>query len=416
MLRRLRLVIILVGIVPLAGAAELVVALDGAGQFKSLQQAVDSIPANNTERVVIHVKSGTYKEEVRIRNSFVTLRGEDRKQTRIVADVDTSACPTGPNESKEEHCATVIGDGTDLMFENLTVENSHHGKSGKGAALSLVNDSTRIVIFNADIVGYGGDTLTLSARRDRIGAGSDYYLNNVYVSGTYHIIVPRGAAYVVNSKFWCLGGERNCLFAEGITRSTDKLVIRDSAIDGPEPFGLGSYFRDAAWYFVHDIFSSNLLPDGSIHREPAKNYGMKWGEDRIYFAANTGPNYPWLKDNLQDSPARNAASVTAQWVFPQWDPENASGPQMRALKTSANRIEVIFDESVTVEGRPKLVLTTGSASYMDGSGSNTLRFQSSGQGRPLQLNLNGGSIYATTASLRRRNANLKLPTSAKTKH
>ena len=243
----LALVILLRGDVVFA--ANVTVALDGSAQFKTIQQAVDSIPANNHERVVIHIKNGAYKEEVRIRNSFITLSGEDRKQTKIVAEVDTSTCSTNPGESKEEHCATVIGDGSDLVFENLTIENTYRGKTGKGAALSLVNDSTRIVIANVDVVGYGGDTLTLSARRDRVGDGGDYYLNNVYVSGTYHIIVPRGAAYVVNSRFWCLGGEKNCLFAEGITRPTDKLVIRNSVIDGPGAVWLGFIFSRCSVVF-----------------------------------------------------------------------------------------------------------------------------------------------------------------------
>ena len=186
-------------------ARQLTVASDGSGDYKTIQSAIDSIPAGNRERVVINLKSGTYREQVRLNNSFVTLRGEDRKSTRIVAEVNTSACEVHPDESKEEHCAVVIGDGTDLVFENLTIENTFKAPGGKGAALSVVNESTRIIVHNADILGYGGDTLVLSARRDRMGDGGEYYINDVKVSGTYHIIVPRGAAYVVNSSFWCIG-------------------------------------------------------------------------------------------------------------------------------------------------------------------------------------------------------------------
>jgi hypothetical protein len=91
------------------------------------------------------------------------------------------------------------------------------------------------------------------------------------------------------------GGEKNCLFAEGITRESDKLVIKDSVVDGPEPFGLGSYFRDAARYLVGDTFSNQLREEGQIHREPPKNYELKWGEGRVYFANSKAPAYAWLE-------------------------------------------------------------------------------------------------------------------------
>jgi hypothetical protein len=390
----------------IAQAREIKVGLNS--QFITIQAAVDSISTANKERVVVLVSNGVYSGQVRINNSFVTLRGEDRKKTRITASVDTSSCQVPPDQSKEEHCSVIVADGQHLVFENFTVENSFHSIRGKGAALSAVNDSTHILVHNVDVIGYGGDTFVLSARRNRTGNGGEYYVNDVYVSGTYHIIVPRGATYVVNSSFWCLGGEKNCLFAEGVTRETDKLVIRDSTIDGPEPFGLGSYFRDSAWYFVSDTFGGNLMPDGRIHREPAKNYVMKWGEDRIYFAGSRGPDYPWLTDNFQQSPAKTPGTVTAQWVFPEWNPENSVGPKVRSQTTSSGEIAIVFSEAVTVDGEPRLILSSGFARYISGSGSDTLRFQTSKNYHPIRLELNGGAIFASAASLHQRNADLTL--------
>jgi pectinesterase len=390
-------------------ARQIVVAHSGHGQYRTIQAAVDSISSGNTERQVVFIRNGTYAEQVRINNSFITLQGEDRKKTRIVASVDTSACKVAPDESKEEHCAVVLGNGTDLVFENLTIENTVHPGKGKGAALSLVKDSTRTLVHNVDVIGYGGDTFVLSAHRNRIGAGGEYYVKGVYVSGTYHIIVPRGATYVTNSSFWCLGGEKNCLFAEGITRETDKLVIRDSIIDGPQPFGLGSYFRDAAWYFLNDTFGSNLLPDGSIHREPARNYEMKWGEGRIYFAGSKGPAYPWLSDNFAKAPAKSPDVVTAAWAFPAWNPESTAGPRILSIRRRDPQVEVAFNEGVTVEGHPKIVLSSGKARYEKGSGTTTLLFKATSAGQPVRIDLNGGSIFASAASLQRRDASLKIP-------
>src|SRR3954451_10816855 len=67
-----------------ARAKDVTVATDGTGDFKSVQAAVDSIPAKATERVVVHVKPGVYKERVAVRKDKgpVTFLGEgDPKNT-----------------------------------------------------------------------------------------------------------------------------------------------------------------------------------------------------------------------------------------------------------------------------------------------------------------------------------------------
>ncbi len=48
----------------LAGALDITVAPQGRAQFQSIQAAVDSVPEGNRERVVIHIKNGTYREQV----------------------------------------------------------------------------------------------------------------------------------------------------------------------------------------------------------------------------------------------------------------------------------------------------------------------------------------------------------------
>jgi pectinesterase len=62
---------------------DLVVATDGSGQFRTVQGALDSIPKGNRERLIVLIKDGTYREKVRIDASFVTLRGQSRRGTRI---------------------------------------------------------------------------------------------------------------------------------------------------------------------------------------------------------------------------------------------------------------------------------------------------------------------------------------------
>src|SRR3954464_4978391 len=56
------------------------VALDGSGQFKSVQEAIMSVPAGSPAKpVIIHIKPGTYKELIYIQHEkrFFRLVGED---------------------------------------------------------------------------------------------------------------------------------------------------------------------------------------------------------------------------------------------------------------------------------------------------------------------------------------------------
>ena len=53
------------------------VARDGSAQYKSVQEAVDSVPLHNTQRVVIEIMPGVYEQPLYIPKSknFITLRG-----------------------------------------------------------------------------------------------------------------------------------------------------------------------------------------------------------------------------------------------------------------------------------------------------------------------------------------------------
>ncbi|XP_038971900.1 probable pectinesterase 53 [Phoenix dactylifera] len=57
----------------------------GAGDFKTIQEAINSVPVNNSQWIRIHVSAGVYKEKVCIQDhqEFVLLEGEGREKTVI---------------------------------------------------------------------------------------------------------------------------------------------------------------------------------------------------------------------------------------------------------------------------------------------------------------------------------------------
>lgn len=68
-----------------AAAADLTVAQDGSGDYKTIQEAVDAVPKKNASRFVIHVKAGTYKENVVLDKSKwnVMMYGDGKTNTIV---------------------------------------------------------------------------------------------------------------------------------------------------------------------------------------------------------------------------------------------------------------------------------------------------------------------------------------------
>ncbi len=382
---------------------DLVVAQDGTGNFKSVQAAIDSIPKSNTERVVIFIRNGTYNEHLRIEHSFLTLVGEDRKKTRLVWEINDPRRDPQANADRKGIASFNLHNANDVIVENLTIDNPAK-LGGKPIVVFSTGQGTRIVIQNADITGLGGDTLSLWTR-------GMYYHRNLYVTGTYHFVGPRGTCYMSDSLIEVVGSVTNALFNEGMQDERQKFVLQRCQIVSKVPFGLGSNFRDAAWYFIDCEFPETLRPDGKIFiaqsnvNNPQPVSAMfKWATDRIYFANSKGPDYPWLKDNLEKSAAKNAAEINAAWTFyGQWDPETTTPPTVATIARASESVSVTFSESVTVKGRPTLTLSDGkTADYQSGSGTATLTFKAASSAAPTKLMLNSGAILASNASAQSR--------------
>jgi hypothetical protein len=79
------------------------------------------------------------------------------------------------------------------------------------------------------------------------------------------------------------------------------------------------------------------------------------------------------------------------------------------VESGAEGIHLTFNELVTVKGKPRRRLANGAfADYLDGSGTNTLRFARRA-GAPRTLDFTTGTIIASEASIRPEQASERLP-------
>ena len=64
---------------------DLTVDANGAGDVKTVGEAIAKVPENNSKRYTIFIKKGVYKEQIRIpaTKSFISLIGESAENTTI---------------------------------------------------------------------------------------------------------------------------------------------------------------------------------------------------------------------------------------------------------------------------------------------------------------------------------------------
>ncbi|WP_308170103.1 pectinesterase family protein [Acrocarpospora catenulata] len=166
---------------PSPSATTPTVAADGTGRYRTVQAAIDAVPANNTSRVVITIKPGTYREIVTVNKPYVTLQGLGSTAAQTVIVNNRSAYTSGTSGSY-----TMVVSGRDFAGTNLTVSNDFDETSTPEGqqAVALRLDGDRTTLTNVRVLG-DQDTLLVndSARA---------YVRNSYVEGTVDFIFGGG--------------------------------------------------------------------------------------------------------------------------------------------------------------------------------------------------------------------------------
>jgi pectin methylesterase-like acyl-CoA thioesterase len=170
-----------------ASNADVVVALDGSGNYSSIQAAIDAAPTGRTTPYVIFIKNGKYVEKIRIPSNkpFIHLIGESVANTVISWDAYSgkieNGIPIGTNTS-----ATLTVNANDFYMMSITVENST-GYTGDGPqAVAMYISGDRCAYKNCRFIG-GQDTLWHN------GDGRHYF-KNCYIDGNTDFIFGSSTA------------------------------------------------------------------------------------------------------------------------------------------------------------------------------------------------------------------------------
>ncbi|CAL9500844.1 hypothetical protein SUDANB176_03439 [Streptomyces sp. enrichment culture] len=287
-----------------AAATTLTVAKDGTGQYRTVQAAVNSVPANNASRVVISIKPGTYRETVKVPSNkpHVTLQGTggSRKDTVIVFDnAAGTPKPDGSGTYGTSGSATVAVEADDFQARNLTVANdfderAHQSLPGHQAvALRTAADK---VLLDGVIVEGDQDTLLLdTAAKDRPGR---VHVTDSYVIGNVDFIFGRATAVIDRSvitlkKRWD-GTSAGYVTAPSTPANRRGILIANSVVNGD--VSDRSFFLGRPWHAGGDASLDpqttvrNTTLSAAIRTAPWTDMsGFSWKDDRFAEYRNTGP-------------------------------------------------------------------------------------------------------------------------------
>jgi pectinesterase len=308
--------------------SEITVAQDGSGNYKTIQEAVNSVRDLGQQRVIIHIKKGIYHEKLIIPSwkTKISLIGEDEENTIITnTDYSGKANPGGCDAYGKDKFTTytsftVLVQGNDFVAENLTIENAS-GPVGQAVALHVEGD--RCVIKNCKLIG-NQDTLYAATEKSR------QYYEGCYIQGTTDFIF----------------GEATAVFKNCTIKSLINSYITAAATTPRQQFGfvlfnckliadtsvtkvfLGRPWRPyAKTVYINCELGSHILPEGW---NPWKGDAMFPGKEKTAYYAeygNTGEGSS-TKDRVAWSKQLNSEEIKLYTIrnilggTDNWDPLN----------------------------------------------------------------------------------------------
>jgi len=298
---------------------EIVVAQDGSGNFKLLQDAIDAVRAYTPEHINIKIKAGVYHEKIVV-HSWVTnisFIGEDKDKVIITNDDYSGkfmSADTVNNKKKFStfNSYTVLVHGNDVSFENLTIQNTA-GRVGQAVALHV--DGDRFVIKNCKLLGNQDTLLTAND-------SSKQYYYDCYIEGTTDFIF----------------GPATAVFQNCTIKSLSNSYVTAASTTQKQPFGYVFFnckliastectkeYLGRPWRAYAKVVFYQCELGSHIRAEGWHNWGKAENESTAFYAeyknigegANTANRVKW-SHVLTDAEAKE---YTVENIFKGWKPE-----------------------------------------------------------------------------------------------
>lgn len=311
---------------------KIIVAADGSGNYKTIQEALNSLPDSSATPSTLFIKKGVYNEKVFVVKHNVILEGEDRDNTILTYDIarDEWRC----DHPDDWGVAAVNINSNDITLKNLTISNEYgfhfkeprvvdcksdtvtHKKTitmnGHQMALRTMK-TTRLKAINCHFRAWAGDTVSPWNVVDGM-----FYFKDCIMEGGVDFYCPRGWAWAENCRFYANTGPAS-IWHDGSGNSDQRTILKNCTFDGYPGFKLGRYHREAQFYLI-DCHFSRSMADSAIYHVASTE--IKWGERVYYYNCHRegGNDFAWYADRLPDG--IKATDITINKLFKnKWHPE-----------------------------------------------------------------------------------------------
>lgn len=219
-----------------AKSYDFVVATDGSGDFKTVQEAINAVADSSESVTKIFIKNGVYKEKiiVSIAKKNIKLIGEDKHQTILTYDDYASKLGANGKNIGTSGSSSIYIYSDDFSAENITFENSV-GPVGQAVAVWVGGD--RAHFKNCRFLGFQDTLYTY-------GVGSRQFYENCYIEGTTDFIFGSATALFKNCEIFCKKGGQFITAASTPQTSKFGYVFLNCKISGADGI---SYYLGRPW-------------------------------------------------------------------------------------------------------------------------------------------------------------------------
>jgi pectinesterase len=295
------------------GKYDFVVAQDGSGNFRTVQEAINAVPDYRKKVTTIFIKKGTYKEKLVLAGSknMVKMIGEDRDKTILTYDDFAQKKNAFGEEKGTSGSSSFYIYGEDFTAENITFQNSA-GPVGQAVAVWVAGD--KAAFKNCRFLGFQDTLYTY-------GKGSRQFYKDCYIEGTVDFIFGSSTAVFEECEIFA---KKSGYLTAASTADTTKYgyVFIDCKIRGDAPdhsFFLGRPWRPyAKTVFIKSDLGKIIKPEGWDH------WGKESNKQTAYYAEykNRGAGFQPEKrvswsHQLSDEEAKE---YTLEKIFRGWKP------------------------------------------------------------------------------------------------
>ncbi|KAF2325048.1 hypothetical protein GH714_022449 [Hevea brasiliensis] len=269
---------------------------NGTGDFKTIGEALKSIPPYNTRRVIIAIKPGVYREKIAIPRTlpFITFLG-DSSDPPIITGNDTASSLSGKDGKplRTFQSATVAVDANYFTAINVKFENTatHEigSKGGQGVALRI--SGTKAAFYNCSFYG-SQDTLY-----DHKGL---HYFSNCFIQGSVDFIFGSGRSLYENCHLNSVTKKVASLTAQKRSNSSleSGFSLKDCVVTGS-----GLVYLGRAWGDYSRVVFSYTYMDKVVLPQGWNDWGDQNRDTRVFYGeykcsgpgANFAGRVPWAR-------------------------------------------------------------------------------------------------------------------------